>query len=331
MTKKLIALFAAILLILGATGCAKETDVPEGMQSVTVAGEPFRLYVPTRWSDNTTSGLSSAYLSASEKIIVTARYRIADGMTADDFITLCEEQYAATLTDFTVTERTPAVLGGKDAVKLSYTMTEDEQSMSCFVICTLSDGDLISVSGYCPCDLWGAYAGEFDEILSAFTLAPRTDENGELFTDKNTPDGMEIASAKHVEYRFRVPTAWVCDAKSGVSEAYYPESERSNVTVTSYSPDRSMSVQEYFERCEIDYQKTLPSYERVGMTERTVDGRTAYSYTYRTTVEGREFTIMQTLFAYNEMIYSITYTALSEQFESHLSDVEAMLNAFSFR
>ncbi|MBE6546603.1 MAG: DUF1795 domain-containing protein [Ruminococcaceae bacterium] len=332
MTKKLIALCLAILLILCATACAKENDgIPEGMKSVTVAGEPFRLYVPEHWSANTASGISCAYLSADSKIIVSARYRLADGMTPDGFLSLCEEQFAETCEDFSVTERSAAILGGKDALKLSYTVTEDGREMTCFLVCTEAEGDLIYLSGYCPSDLWELYASEFDSIINAFALAPRSDGNGEVFTDKNTPEGMEIASAKHLEYRFYVPQTWVCDAESGVSEAYFPESERANVTVTSYSPNRSLSVQEYFESCERDYEKTLPAYERIGMTERTVSGRSAYSYTYRTTVEEREFTVMQTLFAYNEMIYSITYTALSEQFESHLSDVEAMLDAFSFR
>jgi hypothetical protein len=40
---------------------------------------------------------------------------------------------------------------------------------------------------------------------------------------------------------------------------------------------------------------------------------------------------MQTLCAYNQNIYSVTYTALDENFELHKADAEAILNAFTFR
>ena len=104
------------------------------------------------------------------------------------------------------------------------------------------------------------------------------------------------------------------------------------MTVTSYTPSESISVQDYFARCEEEYRTTLPSYERLsGPMERTVSGRVAYTYVYRTVADGIEFRVMQTLFAYNEMIYSFTYTALAENYDMHMGDVEAMLNAFAFR
>ena len=104
------------------------------------------------------------------------------------------------------------------------------------------------------------------------------------------------------------------------------------MTVTSYTPSTSISVQEYFTLCEEEFRTTLPSYERIsGPAERTVGGRVAYTYVYRTVADGVEFCIMQTLFAYNEMIYSFTYTALAENYDMHMEDVEAMLSAFAFR
>lgn len=334
MPKKIIALSLALLMLLFAASCSKnDSDVPEDMQSATLSGEPFILYVPVSWSVNTGSGVSGAYISPNDKIMVTARYYTpADtSMTVDDYVTLCAEGYK-TKEDFSIADRSPAVLGGKDAVKLTYTVTDGGRSMTCFQITTLHEGDMVSLHGYCPTDGWDARQEEFDEITSVFVLCDKTDPQGEELTDKDTPEGMEIASADHIEYRLYVPKTWICDAESGISEAYYPESGKSNVTVTSYTPSTSISVQEHFAACEEEYRATLPGYKRTEEpTEREVGGRTAYTYVYQTAVDGVEFRVMQTMFAYNEMIYSFTYTALAENYDLHMEDVEAMLTAFTFR
>ena len=128
-----------------------------------------------------------------------------------------------------------------------------------------------------------------------------------------------------------VPKTWVCDAESGKSEAYYPESEKSNVAISAVTPTASISLTDYFAQCENKYRETFESYKQISAEDRTVDGRTAHSFTYEVTVEGVSFTVMETLFTKDEIIYSFTYTAKTEKFAEHLSDVEAMLNAFRFR
>ena len=142
---------------------------------------------------------------------------------------------------------------------------------------------------------------------------------------------MKIASPDNVEYRLYVPTTWVCDSQSKKAEAYFPESGRPNVTVTSYSPDEELTVQTYFEKCEKEYKDALEGYEIILTEERTVAQRQAVSYTYKATVGGVELRLMQTVLVYNGMVYSITYTALDDSFDAHTDDVNAMLDAFIFR
>ena len=335
MLKKITLLIMALLLCFGATACAQEDpDAPKDMFSVTLEGEPFRLYVPTGWTSNTTSGISGAYYTPSEKSIVTARYYTpADPeMTLAAYMDFCAEQYAATLAGFEITARGDAILGGENAVKLSYKIKEGEAEILCFQITALYGGDMVSLNGYCAATLYETVSPQFDQIVKEFVLCEKTDPNGEELTDKNTPEGMEIASADHLEYRLYVPKAWVCDAESGVSEAYYPESGKSNITVSFLNPSESISIQDYFTRCENEYRTVLPAYERTEEpTERTVGGRLAYSYVYHTTVDGVKITTMQTLFTRDSKIYSFTYTALDENFALHLDDVNAMLDAFTFR
>ena len=142
---------------------------------------------------------------------------------------------------------------------------------------------------------------------------------------------MKIASSDNIEYRLYVPTSWICNSESGKSEAYYPESGKPNITVTSYSPDSPLSATEYFEICEKEYKDVLFGYELLSTDERRVAERDAVSYTYRAVYGETSFKLMQTVLVYNEMIYSITYTALDDSFDTHIDDVNAILDAFIFR
>ncbi len=337
MLKKITAVAMALLLCavcLLSTACSKKNDgVPDGMKSTTISGEPFILYVPESWTDNTTSGISSAYYASNETILVSARYFTPTDkeLTIADYMDVCAARYEEALQSYSETERTPALLGTENAVKLSYTMVKDGVAYTCFQITARHRGDMISLYGYCPADLYEARTEDYDQIATEFVFCEKADPNGAEVTDKKTPDGMKIASDDHLEYRLYVPKTWICDPESGRSEAYYPESEKSNVSLTSYSPTESISVQDYFADCEEEYKAVLPEYERLSEEETTVADRLAYSYTYRTVVEGVEFKMMQTVFTYNEIIYSLTYTAISDTFDTHLEDVEAMLSAFRFR
>ena len=333
MIKKISALLLVLLLSLGLFACSQQDpDAPEDMHSATLKGEPFILYVPVSWTPNTASGVSGAYASASQKIMVTARYFTPEeAMTAEEYLAVCAEAYALSLPSFQQGKISDTAMGKEKAKRMEYTIVENEVELTCFQITALYKGDLISLYGYCPTSVYETNKEDFDKIISEFVLCEKTDPQGVEFVDKNTPSGMEIASGKNTEYRLYVPKAWICDAESGVSEAYYPESEKSNVLVTSYVPDTALTIADYFATCEADYKNTLPEYARISEAKTTVADKEAYTYTYTTVVDGVAFQIQQTLFYHSETIYSFTYTARADKFDAHLTDVQAMLNAFCFR
>ena len=339
MLKKSIAIILAVLFCLCAVGCSgKEEGAPEGMKSATVNGEPFNLYVPQNWTSNTTSGISSAYYTASNGLSVSARYyKPSVPTTKEAYLDLCASALAleyATGKFALTSNKAAATLGGKDAAKITYEFDRGETRMVCTQITAEKDGYLISLYLYCPKAELEHRSETLEEIRAAFVINDGfgVGDKGVTVIVKGTPDGMKLASDEDIEYRLFVPASWVCNPYSGASEAHYPESGKPNVTVTSIVPDVSMSVKEYFLKCEEQYKKELPEYSREAEpTERKVDGRPAYSYTYTTTVEGAEIKIMQTIFVYDSSFYTVTYTALADSFDRHLTDVEAILNAFRFR
>lgn len=337
MMKRILALLASLLL-LGAllTSCGNNNGgAPDGMKSATLPGEPFMLYVPEAWSLNTASGISGAYYNSQNTVLVSARYHTPENpdMTLDAYVDLCSSLYASSQQDYTVTARDAAILGGADAIRLSYTVKKGSGTLTCFQITARHGEDFVSLHGYCADSLYESRRADYESIIKQFVLCERSSAQGTPVIDKNTPDGFQIASSDQVEYRFYVPTSWICDAESGASEAYYPESGRPNVTLTSYAPTVSTDIKGYFLSCEETYKTTLPGYSRPDAepVSRTVADRTAYSYTYYVTVDGNNLSIMQTLFVYNDMIYSLTYTARAESFALHLDDVNAMLDVFTFR
>ena len=331
--KKIVALILALMCCLPFASCSKD-DAPDGMHLVSLADEPFKLYVPEVWKDNTSSGVSGAYYSMSDKITVSARYYTAvDGVALDAYVESCEAEYAQALEGYMSEGIENAVVGGENARELVFTFEDDDIDYTSRQLMIKYSGDFIVLSFYCPSDRYEELnENQFDAIVAEFRLCERVDDVGNAVTDKHTPEGMKIASSDKLQYVMYVPSSWVCDSERGASEAYVSESGRPNVTVTAYSYDEAdLTPEQYFEKCEDEYEEVLPEYTFVSSEERVVSERNAISYMYTAKVGGATVKIMQTVYEYNAMIYSFTYTALEDRFDTHLEDVEAMLDAFRFR
>ncbi len=332
MLKKITALFLAVLFCLAAVGCSKN-ETPDGMHLVSIEGEPFKLYVPDAWSSNASSGISGAFLSGADNVAVSARYYTHpnEALAVEEYVTECTLMYSESMKQFHLAEKEPTVLSGVDAVRTVYTAVYNDSTFKFVQYVAKYNGDFVVLTFRSPIDIYDTYAEQFGIVVEEFVLCEKAPVEGDYVTDKHTPEGMKIASADVLEYRLYVPASWVCSSESGKSEAYYPESGKPNVTVTSYSPDEAMTAEEYFAECEVQYKKEISGYELLSTADRTVAEKTAKTYTYKATYGDTDIKIMQTVFVYNQMVYSFTYTALEDSFDAHMEDVEQMLNVFRFR
>ena len=333
--KRIIAVLTAIIfLILPLSACSSKEAVPRGMQLASTENDPFKLYVPEGMNLNLDSGISGAFVHNPEKIVICARYYTPANaeMTVSEYIAYCEQGYADSLTEFAVISHDPAVLAEKDAIKLIYTAKIDSVDYTCTQYTVLHNGDMVSLHFYIPTNKVASYAEVTNTVTANFLLCDKSEPQNDEIVDKDTPDGMKIASHDKIEYRFYVPKSWICYSESGISEAYYPESERTNVTVTSYSPDGTLSAAEYVALCEEEYKASILGYELIEKSDGfKVANRDALSITFRANYDGVSYKIRQTMFMYNNMIYSITYTATDAAFDLHTGDLEAMISAFKFR
>lgn len=342
MIKRIISLLIITVLALSAfISCAQNDGTPDGMYSVTVAGEPFTLFVPDGWTDNRDSGISSAYYGLD--IIATARAYSPENANetlagyVDAYVEECKQMHK----DFSFTRKDAAL--GKDtpAIRLEYDLArnttdangkETSSSSKTVQYIAMHNGEAIVLSFYCESSAFEEYSGVFEEIRREFRFGERSLVN-DVETDKNTPEGMKLASSSKIEYRFYIPNSWNTDLSDGASTAFYAESGNPNVSVSSYplTTDAEIDAKKYFELCEEDYKEQLQGYELLSSEERTVHDIDAISYTYKTVYGSTEIKIMQTVFIYNSSAYSITYTALADRFDAHMDDVVRMLDEFRFR
>jgi hypothetical protein len=144
---------------------------------------------------------------------------------------------------------------------------------------------------------------------------------------------MMLASSDDVAYRFYVPQSWVLDKNLPTSSAYVSETDRSNVNVTVYMPevDHIESVDDYWATCLEELKKGMDFEGEVKDTEVTIDGRPGKTYEYTAKISGKTYRFAQTITSYRGMIYTITYTAAEESYDTHRDTYSDILAAFDFR
>jgi hypothetical protein len=142
---------------------------------------------------------------------------------------------------------------------------------------------------------------------------------------------------ENAKFNLYVPeTTWMSTSDSGISGArYYSGSDFSNVTVTVYFPEEIFTVADYWEKkCLQEYSAYFKDFtvldDKCGDT--TLGGLDAKRYVYEAKLEGDvSYRFMQVMTVKDAMIYTFTYTAKSDLYDSHLTDVEAMVANFTFR
>ena len=238
-------------------------------------------------------------------------------------------------------------LGTVDALKCEYTVDKEQKkidgSVATIKLLTIQyyaqyKNDVIVLSIYCNETVYDDYKTIFDAIVKNFAFRDKTAVKDGV-VDSETPAGMKRVSFDGSEYRFYAPSAWKCNMTDKLTEAYYPEFGKPNVSVTSFAPDLPMTVDAYFAECSKTYAKEMSGFDAnaVKVSSTKIDKRAeddyldAKQYTYSAIYGDVEYKIMQTIFVYNDMLYSITYTARADRFDAHLADVNKMITTFKFR
>ena len=351
-TKILSALILCILLISTLASCS-QSDVPEGYQLVALEGDCFRLYVPTQWVPNTTSGVTGAFYSSTDDSSVAVYVADDAGeLSISEYWAVCNERYAEELEEYTPSEKVEnIVLGGQPAEKhiftahrTVYSEIEKKNITSVYVFMQV----MAKYKGNMYILIYTAKEENYDSHLETvegdsqdagiipyfrFDDAYVSEDGEKEFSDKVTaPDGMKLASTDERAYRLFVPTSWKINNRADASAAYASDTDTSNVNVQMYmSSDESETVEAYWERLKVSYGEMFQSFTMIEDKEIEMDGIKAHKYTYSVVSGGQEFKLVQAIVRKGEMFYCLTFTATPDNFDKHLPDVEKMIESFDIR
>ena len=332
--KKTIIALLVLLAAVSLFSCyEQDSDIPDGMQLASVEGVPFKLYVPKNWAINYGNGISGAYLSSSAGISVTVDVFDCNGKELDEFAVSSIEDYKNTLDSFEIiSEISDTTLDMRAAKKVKFSAEYEGAKYAFMRVFAKYSDNFIVFSYKSSKDYFDIYLPEAEAMLEVFKFCEPTNENSADKTDKDTPEGMKIASGEDVEYRFYVPTSWVLDTDESVATAYASEADRSNVSLTSYTPSVSLSIDGYFEMCETEYEKIYENYQRKeDASEIQMAGKLAKDYRFSFEYNGEQYKSRQVICIYRGMFYIMTYTAKAENYDLHTEDVEKIISEITFR
>ena len=356
---RFLSLLLCLLMLCSLVACSDDGDeekIPDGMQVATAAGADYRLYIPTHWSLNLDYGISGGYYSLGTQSTVSVQaYPITEEMEAS-MLEAEAEGAGARAAWYYETALSPLVAslatGGVERVEenCKSLLLDNVNAMGYHAKATVGETliHFVHVVGerkgafyvisYSVADiLYENLKEDFHLICAEFVFSDSPYEPDEkmkeLSDDVTAPEGMQMASNGDVSYRFFVPLSWRVDANQTIFAAVAPDGS-SSVSVVPYLPhsDEIMNISEYFDMTRRALKKAShDGYEDVSEKEVKLGGAAAMQYEYRYSVGGVTYSYLQVITVWRGMFYSLTYTALPENYETNLGDVQQIIDAFELR
>ena len=340
LVRLICTLLAALLLTCGLSACAASTEVPDGYQYATCGGEYFRLFVPTQWTVNTESGISSAFESNTQARVSLTEVAYISNETseASPLAQFVDSHMAelAKLKDYKQEKSFDSTLAGHRAKDITYLATVGGKTLRFRQLLSRVSGRYYVFTYSAPTEYFDLRLDAVDEILENITFEsfPFEGEDQRKIPDVEAPEGMKLVSDNEVAYRFFAPESWIRDVKNGQNLVYVSENDRSNVSVMAYEPEdySTYTVEQYWSECKAEFEASFEDFTLVSEGETTLDGgsRKAKVFEYTYTLGGVTYHTRQTVCIVG-MLYAVTYTALPENFDAHLEDVIKMEEALHFR
>ena len=345
---RLLCTLLALCMLTGSlVACSGDSEVPDGYQYATCKGEYFRLFVPTQWTVNTESGVSGAYYSLAEGTAVSmAEVYFAvptyDG-EGEEVTAGLADFYAAHVADiskmsgYKAEKEFNATLGSYKAKDITYTAVKSGETYRFRQVLTKVEGRFYLFTYSSKEDVFDRWLDTVDGILEnvMFYANPYegSDHEKKIPNVDNIPEGMKLVTDNDLAYRFFVPDSWVVGNADAASLVYASESDRSNVTVVGYVPDaEGYSVADYWENTEKYYKDAFTDYTLLSEpAESKMGGKNATVYEYTYSLGGVTYKCRQSICVFGYMIVVMTYTALPENYDAHMAEVEQMQENLTFR
>lgn len=144
--------------------------------------------------------------------------------------------------------------------------------------------------------------------------------------DPNAPAGMKTASGEGADYTLFVPEDWTVDITTGATGAYCSNADTSGVLVTTWDlPHTDTTLDEWWETNLQEIQDVYRDVNVEGSENILIDGNHGVKYTWTGTLGAYTYRVMQAATTKNGSVYLFTYTSLPDLYESHMEEVDQML------
>lgn len=347
--KTLAAILLCLMLLSTFSACAKQDDTPDGYQLVVREGDKFRLYVPTQgWTPNVVGGVTGAFFSLEQNASVNVYVADDAGeMTVEEYWNHCNANFEKELNEYSYADKSESVvLGGQPAKKYLYSArltlvdgdkTEEKVYKFLTVLCRYQDEMYVLVYS-APEEYYDSHVEDVEGNADGVGMIPYfkfaeayVAESREYPDDVKSPDGMKIISTDALPYRFFIPDSWKVNNGADFCAAKAPDGS-SNVSLQMFMTENDQeTVEEYFGKLEKRYKDVFDAYTLESSEDIKMDGSDAKKYTYKITVGGVEYKQMQAVVVRGAVFYTLTYTALPENFDNYTDDVNKMIENFDIR
>ena len=332
---RILTLLLTAVLCTGLMACGSNEDIPQGMQLAVCRGATFRLFIPTTWTPNTNSGVSSGFFSLTELSMVSVTESpTTPEMTPETWWNQCEAAYQK-YPGYNVVSSDESFVGDVKAYAVLFDLNYSGKACRFLTVIAVREQKVYTILFSFTAEKYDSFASDRDKILSNFRFGEpyESGKTKQIPTHVTLPAGMQLASFDEGAYRLFVPQAWVLNTKDGQTSAYVSETDRTNVNMGAYMPEQEkMSIAEFWELAKADYAEKLSGFtvleEQIYDSakdenwEILLGGRIADRFVFSAEVDGVTYRYCQYVCAYASMFYILTYTSTADLYDTHLGELE---------
>lgn len=169
-------------------------------------------------------------------------------------------------------------------------------------------------------------------ILALITLLALVSCTGKK--DPNVPEGMTYSENEAVDFCLYYPEDWLLDRNDGMVSVRVSDKDRSNVSVTAFTaPADVKNIEDYIKDEYIGLvEENFLDFDMVSDAEvSTLGGVESRKFVYTASIAGETYKFMQNITYRYGYVYILTYTSTLEGFDSHIDEVNGIVDAFEFK
>ena len=335
--KKVLSMLLLAAITLTLFGCAKNDDVPDGMQ-LARGGEAYGyyMYAPEEWTVSNHGDISAAYASAVDSSNISYIEIAPPSGTVDEYFKsgLDEFREAPTM----VEENKAITFGNADsAVKYVFDHKYDGHSFRTMQVFTKYKDRFGIFTFTSPMENMTSpdlkqYEYYLDKINLVIENFKYTEKKGETSADEPEidSDGYKLISDKSTaRFSLYVPAEFTVKNSSGMVEAFLPDG--SNISM-SRATTTGIAIDEYWKMRKADLEAIFGTVTEVGEPKAVSLGESsrAFAYEYTFNYDGEAYHVYQVYGVTFLDGFVFTYTAKEENWSKHFDTVQKIIDKVTY-